>query len=185
MIWNMILNKLKKKQNITKNELECKENEYKQLESFASEKLEEIEIVRDNNQSMISQISENVRMEKKISIQNKIISELKDNLGEKNEFQNNQEDILNRLPLHCPLICFTLGTARQIGQISEYLVTEASLSSIVASRNWTQPPAGRTYLNPRFWNCLCVASKLFCEIALICVAASADPHAELCFSALQ
>ena len=95
MIWNMILNKLKKQTNITKNELECKENEYKQLESFASEKLEEIEILRDNNQSMISQISENVRMEKKISIQNKIISELKDNLGEKHEFQNNQEDILN------------------------------------------------------------------------------------------
>ena len=87
------LDKVDEKFNITKKELESKENEYKELEKFASEKLEEIEILRDNNLSMVSQISENVRMEEKLKIQNKIINKLKDELREKSEFQYQQEDL--------------------------------------------------------------------------------------------
>ena len=37
-------------------------------------------VLRDNNQSMISQISENVRMEKKIKVQAEVIRELQDRI---------------------------------------------------------------------------------------------------------
>ena len=57
------------------------------------QKLEEIEILRDNNQSMISQISENVRMEEKLRVQGEIINKLQDELREKYEFQNQQEEL--------------------------------------------------------------------------------------------
>ena len=87
------LDQIEEKSRMTKKELESKQNEFEQLENFTSERLEEIEILRDNNQSMISQISENVRMENKINIQDKIIKELKDKLKETDEFQNQQEEV--------------------------------------------------------------------------------------------
>ena len=37
-------------------------------------------VLRDNNQSMISQISENVRMEKKIKVQAEVIKELQERI---------------------------------------------------------------------------------------------------------
>ena len=38
-------------------------------------------VLRDNNQSMISQISENVRMEKKIKVQAEVIKELQERIS--------------------------------------------------------------------------------------------------------
>jgi septal ring factor EnvC (AmiA/AmiB activator) len=41
---------------------------------------------RDNNQSMVGQISENIKMEKKISVQSKVITESKEKLKEQTEY---------------------------------------------------------------------------------------------------
>ena len=51
-----------------------------ELQEFITKQVEEINILRDNNLSMVSQISENLRMEKQIDIQNKVIKDLKDRL---------------------------------------------------------------------------------------------------------
>ena len=59
------------------------------MENLTTEQVEEINILQDNNQSMISQVSENVMMEKKICVQNKIINTLKD----KNECQNQEAEM--------------------------------------------------------------------------------------------
>ena len=50
----------------------------KVLEKLISEQVDEINILRDNNQSMVSQISENLRMEKQIYSQNRVIKDLTD-----------------------------------------------------------------------------------------------------------
>ena len=63
------------------------------LENLVRKQVDEINILRDNNQSMVCQISENVRMEEKLKIQNKIINKLKDELREKGKFQYQQEDL--------------------------------------------------------------------------------------------
>ena len=67
-----------------KKSLEMKELDFNKLEMLIIEQVEEINILRDNNQSMVSQIAENLRMEKKISIQKEKIDKLKDEMKEKN-----------------------------------------------------------------------------------------------------
>ena len=64
----------------TNQELDSKENELKHLERFISEQVAENNVLRDNNQSMVSQISENIQMEKKLNIQERIIKELQKKL---------------------------------------------------------------------------------------------------------
>lgn len=61
-------------------ELDLKEKKLKALENLIIEQVDEINILRDNNLSMVNQISENVQREKKISVQNKVIKELKEKL---------------------------------------------------------------------------------------------------------
>ena len=63
-----------------KKKLELKDKDFHKLEMLISEQVEEINILRDNNLSMVTQISENVRMEKRIDIQNKVITDLEDRL---------------------------------------------------------------------------------------------------------
>ena len=53
-----------------------KEEEHENLEGFVTERIEEINILRENNESMIIQLSENVRMEKTIGVQERVIREL-------------------------------------------------------------------------------------------------------------
>ena len=73
-------NSEKKYENV-KMEMETKERELDELEKLFSNQVEEIVILRDNNFTMINQITENVRMEKKIEIQNGIIKELRGRLN--------------------------------------------------------------------------------------------------------
>ena len=63
---NEIENNEEKYREVNK-ELGLAERKLKSLENLISEQVEEINILQDNNQSTISQISENVMMEKKIS----------------------------------------------------------------------------------------------------------------------
>ena len=46
-----------------------------------SEQVEEIDVLRDNNLSMVNQIAENITMEKKIKVQNAVIKDLTDKLN--------------------------------------------------------------------------------------------------------
>ena len=62
-----------------------KEIEVDELERVISQQTEEIIILKDNSQSMLAQIKENVTMEKKIGIQNGVISELKERLNNINK----------------------------------------------------------------------------------------------------
>ena len=78
----------------TKKELSLTEEKLNALENLVAEQVEEINILRDNNQSMISQISENVMMEKKINVQNAVVKELKDKVKEKNEFKNEEKEFM-------------------------------------------------------------------------------------------
>ena len=55
-----------------------KEEEFNELEKFVVEKVEEINILREKNLSMVNQIGKNIRMEKKIDIQNNVIKELRE-----------------------------------------------------------------------------------------------------------
>ena len=87
------LEKIEEKFEKAKNELELKDGERNVLEKLIGEQVEEINILRDNNQSMVCQISENVMMERKISVQNAVIKELKDKGKERNEFKNQEEDL--------------------------------------------------------------------------------------------
>ena len=54
----------------------------KVLEKLISEQVDEINILRDNNQSMVSQISENLMMEKRIGVQNQVIKDLEYRLND-------------------------------------------------------------------------------------------------------
>ena len=54
-----------------------KEIEIDDLERCVAQQLQEISVLKENNDSMVNQISENIQMEKKISIQNGIINELR------------------------------------------------------------------------------------------------------------
>ena len=64
-----------------------KEIEVDELERVIYQQSEEITVLKDNNDGMISQISENVRMEKKIFIQNGIIEEIKGKLYDVKEIE--------------------------------------------------------------------------------------------------
>ena len=88
------LDQIERKYKETKNKLELKEMDLKRLEMLIIEQVEEINILRDNNQSMVVQISENVRMEHKINVQSKVIKELKEKQNERNEDQRNEEEIV-------------------------------------------------------------------------------------------
>ena len=70
-----------------KKDFEMKEEEYENLEKFVTERVEEINILRENNESIISQISENIRMERKIGVQESVIKELKDKLKHTNDIK--------------------------------------------------------------------------------------------------
>ena len=76
------LNKYERQVEEAKSEIELKEKELKDFEACVGKQVEEINVLRDNCQSMISQISENILMEKKIEVQNNIIKELKERLNE-------------------------------------------------------------------------------------------------------
>ena len=71
---------LKDKMELNEKELIKKETDLVAFEQFVTKQVEEINILKDNNQSMIKQISENVLMEKQINIQNGVIKELKQRL---------------------------------------------------------------------------------------------------------
>ena len=52
------------------------------LENLIREQVDEINVLRDNNQSMVSQISENLMMEKRIGVQNQVIKDLEYRLND-------------------------------------------------------------------------------------------------------
>ena len=84
-------NKLKdalKKIDIQNKELEIKEMDLEAFEVFVKKQVDEINILADNNQSMVKQISENIMMEKCIDIQNGVIKELQGRL----KFENSESD---------------------------------------------------------------------------------------------
>ena len=56
-----------------------KEVDLNRLEMLITEQVEEINILRDNNLSMVGQIAENIPMEKKIGVQKDVIKELNPN----------------------------------------------------------------------------------------------------------
>ena len=76
------LNQIDQKYKEAENELKLKQKEMSVLENVISEQVEEINILKDKNDSMVSQISENVRMERKIVIQERVIKELKDKVND-------------------------------------------------------------------------------------------------------
>ena len=59
-----------------KNENEAKEKELNELEKFIGEQVEKIMFLKDNNESMVSQISANIRMERKIGVQERRIKKV-------------------------------------------------------------------------------------------------------------
>ena len=61
-------------------ELETKEKDLIAFEACVTEQVKEINILKDNNYSMVKQISDNVIMEKKIDIQKGVIKEIQDKL---------------------------------------------------------------------------------------------------------
>ena len=66
------LDKFETRSKDEKNKIALNEKELDELQEFIAKQVEEINILRDNNLSMVSQISENLRMEKQIDIQNKV-----------------------------------------------------------------------------------------------------------------
>ena len=76
-----------------KKETELKEKELQDFDRFISKQVEEMNILQDNNLSMVSQIGENIRMEQKIYIQNKIIKDLQGELSKEKLVNNGQEDL--------------------------------------------------------------------------------------------
>ena len=86
--------KIDEKYKKAKDDLKFKDKERNLLEKLIGEQVEEINILRENNQSMVIQISENVMMENKINIQNKVIKELKDKMKEESKFINQNEEIV-------------------------------------------------------------------------------------------
>ena len=65
------LNQIDQKYKEAENELKLKQKEMSVLENVISEQVEEINILKDKNDSMVSQISENVRMERENSYSGK------------------------------------------------------------------------------------------------------------------
>jgi chromosome segregation ATPase len=76
------LEKIDEKYKKAKDDLKVKDRECNVLEKLIGEQVEEINILRENNQSMVLQIFENVMMENKINVQNKVIKELNDKMKE-------------------------------------------------------------------------------------------------------
>ena len=74
------LDKIEEKYKDAQKEIEFKDKELNELEKFISKQVEENNILQDNNQSMVSQIAENIRMEKKIKVQEGVIKELGEKL---------------------------------------------------------------------------------------------------------
>ena len=72
-----------------KKNLELRETDLKKLEVLINEQVEEINILRDNNLSMVHQVAENLMMEKKIKVQDAVIRDLRDKL---NTETNNEID---------------------------------------------------------------------------------------------
>ena len=58
--------------------MENKETDLIAFEACVSEQVKEINILKENNFSMVNQISENIIMEKKIDVQKGVIKELQD-----------------------------------------------------------------------------------------------------------
>ena len=81
------LDKIEEKYKDAQKEIEFKDKELNELEKFISKQVEENNILQDNNQSMVSQIAENIRMEKKIKVQEGVIKEL----GEKLKIETKEE----------------------------------------------------------------------------------------------
>ena len=78
-------NELEKYETASKNDekkIESKENKLDELEKFIAVQVEEMNILLDNNHSMVSQIAENLRMEKQINVQNVVIKDLQDRLND-------------------------------------------------------------------------------------------------------
>ena len=89
------LDQIEKKLKETKKNLESKETDLNKLEVLIHEQVEEINILRDNNQSMVRQIADNIRMEKKIGVQDDVIKELKEKVNNVNDMKTD-EDIKER-----------------------------------------------------------------------------------------
>jgi hypothetical protein len=72
------------------------------LENLIREQVGEINVLRDNNQSMVSPISENIQLEKKLNIQKGIIDELQKKFddiiaGDNKEVMDERDGLLREI----------------------------------------------------------------------------------------
>ena len=74
------LDKNKEELKDLKKQIESKDYKVNALEKLILDQVDEINILRDNNQSMVVQISENIRMEKKLNVQDAVIKDLAERL---------------------------------------------------------------------------------------------------------
>jgi len=77
--------------------IDSKVKELDDMGKFIAKQGEEMAILQDNNQSMVSQIAENIRMEKKLEIQDKLIKELKAELKERDRKSFNTNEDMEKL----------------------------------------------------------------------------------------
>jgi chromosome segregation ATPase len=75
------LENIERKLKESQKEIELKETDLNQLKILITDQVEEINILRDNNQSMISQIAENIQMENQIKSQDEVIQDLEEKLS--------------------------------------------------------------------------------------------------------
>ena len=73
-------------------DLRVKDKELNEFEKHLSKQIQEINILNDNNQSMVTQISENVLMEKKLEIQSKVIKGLQERIAIEEKKTGTKED---------------------------------------------------------------------------------------------
>ena len=90
------LDKSEEKLKDSNKQTESKEYEVKVLENLINEQVDEINVLRENNQSMVSQIAENIQMLKKLNIQKRIIEELQKKLDDDIIAEENKQVIDER-----------------------------------------------------------------------------------------
>jgi chromosome segregation ATPase len=81
------LDKIERKLKEAKENLEQKETDFNRLKMLISEQVEEINVLRETNFSMVNQIAENISMEEKIMVQDAVIKDLSD----KGDIETNKE----------------------------------------------------------------------------------------------
>ena len=97
------LDKCEEKLKDSNTRTESKEYEVKVLEKLVREQVDEINILRDNNHSMVTQIAENIQLEKKVNIKKGNVKELQKKLDddiiaeENKEVVNERDRLLNEI----------------------------------------------------------------------------------------